>query len=1153
MRFFKIFGLAVLTVFALALPPVITFFTGHGLVPGVLTSAGILSLVLFVFFFRAIWLRRKEKKFIDGILVQETQVETPEQQLSNELVKRWKEAVVQLKSSRLRLSGNPLYVLPWYMVIGESGSGKTTAIKNSRLSSIFTSQIQAAGLAGTKNCDWWFFEQAVIIDTAGRYATQPDDVKDRDEWRIFLTQLAKYRKKEPLNGLVITVPADRLLSFNETELREEGRKIRLRIEELMQILGAKFPVYVLVTKCDLIRGMKEFADRLPVLAHEQAMGCMNQEVTGDVSAFIDHVFITMAERLRLFRLHMSNSSGSGRMDLDVMLFPEEFTQVRKGLDPFMDGVFSQNVYREAPLLRGIYFTSARQSGEPLSHFVKKLGFREKKKSKTTSDQSYFLRELFDTILPGDRRIFVPTQRNIAFHLKTKAMGFSAWLLAFTVFCSLLSYSFGKTLSALRQGQNGLSEAGDITDLSGVFSKDLHQLDRYRQAVSVIENRNKNRWLPEFGLDHGTDMEKESKALFCRKFAHDFLGPFDKKMDSDAQHFTDATPSYFVGRTVAHYARRINLLENTLSGLDLEELEKIPQPDFGFLVAKKDKGLGQSESATMENLYRHYLLWAGNDGVAAEKKHMRDQLIQLAAKKDLSLRWMIDWCNENSGEKDLTLGYFWGGSKRLPGEERVTPAFTAAGSEMIMGVIDELEQSLADPGTIEQKKQDFLSWYRGTYRQSWLKFAHSFPMGIYRLDSTDEQLAVAKKIAGGEGPYFVFLDRMAKELPVCLDENETPPDWMAQVFDFSAVRNHVEKPAAPVEQGIIKAVKKKGMNLMGKAGKLAAARLPSLEVLKSSGEVYVKYKQSLEGLAMACASRPSAFKLASEVFKEDQAMGESFLATSRRHADDLKVSFPHSVERGNVAARLIDSPVDFLWNISAKKAACHIQDLWSETVLSEVQGVSDKKTMADMLMGKDGGFVIAFVKGPAAPFVGRDARRGYYAKNMAGKTMPFNSGFFSYLTKGSFSTKSEQSLYKVRIDGLQTDTNPDAGVIPHVTRLDLECAGGVQSLEYFNYPAGKMFEWSPAECGNVSLRVNIGEIVLKKEYAGFRAFANFLRDFRDGQHTFFRADFPEEATALKRMGIKFIKVKYKISGGGPVISLLNVDTGRVPEVIVSCSD
>jgi type VI secretion system protein ImpL len=1153
MRFLKLLVLVFFSVFLLLLPPVVSFFASQGIVPGLLVSAGLLSLVLFIFFFRALWFRRKEKKFIDGISPREIQEETPEQRMSGELVKRWKEAVAQLRSSRLKLSGNPLYVLPWYMVMGESGSGKTTAIKNSRLSATFTSQTKAAGFSGTKNCDWWFFEQAIIIDTAGRYATQPGEDKDRDEWRIFLNQLARYRKKEPLNGLVVTVPADRVLSAGESDLREEGRKLRLRIEEIMQMLGAKFPVYVLVTKCDLIRGMKEFADSLPEAAHEQAMGCMNKDSVESAEDFLAHTFRTLSERLRLLRLHMAPKNGSDKMALSILLFPEEFMQLKKGLCHFAGGLFTRSVHRETPIFRGIYFTSARQSGDPLSHFVKKLGFKETRQTRTPSDQSYFLRELFDSILPGDRRLYVPTKQSLLFHLKTKAMGFSAWFLAFTVLCSLLSSSFGKTHVSLKTGGKSLEEAGDITDLSGDFSRDLHLLEQYRAAVAGIEERNRERWLPEFGLDQAVEMETKAKALFCRKFSKDFIGAYDRKMNDEAKRFTDATPSFLIGRTVAHYARRINLLEKELDGSGREELAKLPQPDFAFLVTKKDQGLGKKETATLENLYRHYLVWEKTDAVENEKKHIRDQLIGLAGKKDLSLRWMIDWCNENSGKQPITLSYFWGGSRHLQDEPVIRPSFTAAGSEMIMGILDELEESLADPDSIERKKNDFLSWYKGAYRQSWLKFAHSFPAGAYKLTASDEQLAVARKIAGGEGPYFAFLDRMAKELPVCLGDDETPPDWMAQVFDFSAVRNHVEKPEPQVEQDIIKAVKKKGMSLLGRAGKIAAAHLPSPEALKASGEIYVRYKQSLEGLAMSCASRPAAFKLASEVFKEDQGMGESFLSTSRRNGDELKLSFPHHAERGNVAARLIDCPSDFLWNIAAKKAACHIQDLWSETVLSEVQGMTDKKAAADMLMGKDGGLVIGFVKGPVAPFVGRDTRRGYFAKNSEGKTIPFNPGFFSYLTRGALSTHSEQSQYKVKIEGVPTDANPDAGVIPHVTRLNLECASGDQTLEYYNYPSGKVFEWAPDSCGDVNLSVSIGDVVLKKSYTGFRAFPRFLKDFRDGQHTFYRADFEEESPALKRMGIKFIKVKYKITGGGPAISILNVDTCRVPEVIVSCSD
>ena len=83
------------------------------------------------------------------------------------------------------------------MVIGESGSGKTTAIESARLSSPFAEVSRTSGISGTRNCDWWFFEQAVLIDTAGRYAIPVDEGRDKEEWQNFLSLLAKFRNREP--------------------------------------------------------------------------------------------------------------------------------------------------------------------------------------------------------------------------------------------------------------------------------------------------------------------------------------------------------------------------------------------------------------------------------------------------------------------------------------------------------------------------------------------------------------------------------------------------------------------------------------------------------------------------------------------------------------------------------------------------------------------------------------------------------------------------------------------------------------------------------------------------------------------------------------------------------------------------------------------
>ena len=68
------------------------------------------------------------------------------------------------------------------MIIGPPGSGKTTALINSGLKFPLArgaTPEAVAGVGGTRYCDWWFTEDAVLIDTAGRYTTQDSDAKAR--------------------------------------------------------------------------------------------------------------------------------------------------------------------------------------------------------------------------------------------------------------------------------------------------------------------------------------------------------------------------------------------------------------------------------------------------------------------------------------------------------------------------------------------------------------------------------------------------------------------------------------------------------------------------------------------------------------------------------------------------------------------------------------------------------------------------------------------------------------------------------------------------------------------------------------------------------------------------------------------------------------
>jgi type VI secretion system protein ImpL len=92
---------------------------------GIFLLLGLVGLWIGVLFIRKILLRRKEQQFVGQVIAQDDyrikSVSGKEREELRELQDRWKEAIGALRRSHLGKYGNPLYVLPWYMVFGESG------------------------------------------------------------------------------------------------------------------------------------------------------------------------------------------------------------------------------------------------------------------------------------------------------------------------------------------------------------------------------------------------------------------------------------------------------------------------------------------------------------------------------------------------------------------------------------------------------------------------------------------------------------------------------------------------------------------------------------------------------------------------------------------------------------------------------------------------------------------------------------------------------------------------------------------------------------------------------------------------------------------------------------------------------------------------
>ena len=126
---------------------------------------------------------------------------------------RMGEAVKTIKTSKLgQTTGrSALYELPWYMVIGNPAAGKSTAVVKSGLKFPFADNAGniIQGIGGTRNCDWFFTTEGILLDTAGRYSVHEED---RGEWLGFLSLLKKHRPKAPLNGVIIAVSIAELVN-----------------------------------------------------------------------------------------------------------------------------------------------------------------------------------------------------------------------------------------------------------------------------------------------------------------------------------------------------------------------------------------------------------------------------------------------------------------------------------------------------------------------------------------------------------------------------------------------------------------------------------------------------------------------------------------------------------------------------------------------------------------------------------------------------------------------------------------------------------------------------------------------------------------------------------------------------------------------------
>ena len=264
---------------------------------------------------------------------------------------------------------------PWYVIIGPPGAGKTTILRNSGLNFPLTDQLgpdPVAGVGGTRHCDWWFTDEAVLIDTAGRYTTQDSNSEvDRAAWRGFLDLIRSHRRRRPINGVILAISLADVLTRSGEARRVHVEAIKRRLQELMRSFGMRLPVYIVVTKCDLVAGFSDFFEDLDDNGRAQIWGVTFPPDEAQ-NPFARHFGARFAELAGILEARVMTRLAEERSvarRARIYMFPREFRTLREPFEAFFGEIFKSSRFETQPVLRGLYLTSGTQEGTPLDRIV----------------------------------------------------------------------------------------------------------------------------------------------------------------------------------------------------------------------------------------------------------------------------------------------------------------------------------------------------------------------------------------------------------------------------------------------------------------------------------------------------------------------------------------------------------------------------------------------------------------------------------------------------------------------------------------------------------------------------------------------------------------------------------------------------------------
>lgn len=1099
------------------------------------------------------------------------------------------EAIASLRASELgaRYRGRAaLYALPWYMIIGPSAAGKSTLLRQSGLHFPYANadDLHLRGFGGTRNCDWWFSDQAILLDTAGRYTTEEDD---REEWLTFLDLLRRNRPRMPINGVLVCISISDLLTADSAGLERHVKILRERIDELMRRLGLVFPVYVVFTKCDLIHGFEAFFEDLSEHERKQVWGAyLLDDEGGDPAALFETKMRALYAKLCELRLRKVSMQRNLARKALLFDFPHQFAAATEKLTEFVHLLCRPNPYQETPRFAGAYFTSGTQEGTPLQRLVGSLrqafGFASEPVPRTGQPKAFFIRNLFTDVIFQLQSLVHGNRRRVIVQRWLKSASLVGSFALLTGTALLLSGTYAVNGLLLDRGTAAVASLREA-----VAAEQAEPLRQYRALARVFDQyqallaHQRSRPLVSYvgvytghrqieALERLLDLGMESlfRDRIFRSLEHrleNFARQWATADDDGREHLREEY--YQALKVYLMTVREPGRLDVEYAGALLSDLWA---RQLAFANADQSYTEVQAQAPQLGALVGFYLRradttqWpARNDLIAQAQAQLHtppnaEQLYnQIAAKGRLQF--------PARGVDALLSGQNQGvlvSDSRIPGiysarawnsyvRAEIAQAIEAATrGDWVLSLSAETDQQAIDDGDqivdrelAEQLELALRERYFRDYADAWLAFMQT--VSPRRFESLQDATAKLMLLARSDGLIGELMQAVANNINL----NEVEPLRLREagglgerLGDALAARNRV--PELDVRLADLR-------------------RFTNPAEQKSVSELINQYLLVLSGLKNEVERLAAAI----DVQREAQAFAANVLGSGSSNTEIYKgwVTANSLLNGTDVRTRealqpLLMNSLRYVWAAVLEEARQQLQHDWQNVVVSVYRQQIDGKfpfapagpdaALSDVaeFFRPDDGVLWAFVEQTLAPFL-VEQRQGWQERRWLNMGLGFNRSFLRSLSEARLIS---QSLFR------RGSANPElvfyAYPLPAQGMAEMVLESNGQVYRYRNEPQEwRRFLW-PGEADQIGARVaglSTAQVRAELRASGQWGLFHLLKDARLTSEggTVYLAEWQ-----LESEGMRPLTVRYRLRADRQHSVFRQSMTGfRLPTVLFSTSE